>query len=91
MLTIDGKTYDIEKMIEQADPDELLQIANLLKRLVPILKNDEGRKQLAKKLKTFNERLVVVEKGGSGVKKSIDGQDDEDDNITKDEFPSVTL
>jgi len=76
----DGGNVELRKTID-----------GLTKKLEGLEKqeDDEAKSELKKTVKTLTERLETVEKG-TGVRKSEDGQDDEDDNKGEKKWPSFS-
>ena len=95
-LTVGDEEFDIDKMIEGADPDQLLEIAKMLKRLVPILQNEEAKKVLASQLKEFQklkDKIEAMEKSRVvvGKRKSEPGQDEGFADEEEKKWPSIQV
>jgi len=97
----DSLPAEAEKSSDSSDDEkgELKKVIGELTKSIEQLEKkkddsekDEAKVEFTKALKELTARLTVVEKG-TGVKKSEDGQEDdnEDKGTTKDPFPSIKI
>jgi hypothetical protein len=81
-----SRLEEIEKALGNMSVPELSRFIDNLKTLTLIVCKRELRKAFARRIEKFSERLEVVEKR-KGIRKSITGQDNDNDGI---KWPSLS-
>lgn len=83
---------EIESQLNNMSVEELEKLVDNIHYIAKFLVNDELKKILARKVANLDSRLSTQERKyriGYGVKKSIRGQESDDDDTEK-KWPSVT-
>ncbi|MBW1723696.1 MAG: hypothetical protein JRJ78_16820 [Deltaproteobacteria bacterium] len=82
-----------EPTSKTADPSEIQKSIEELTKSIEKLeqeKNQQAQEEVSKTLESLSKRLEAVEKG-TGIKKSVEGQDDDNTQHVNDPWPSIKI
>jgi len=82
-----------EPTSKTSDPSEIQKSIEELTKSIEKLeqeKNQQAQKEISKTLEALSKRLEAVEKG-TGIKKSVEGQDDDNESKVSDPWPSIKI